>query len=202
MPGMNAKIVMAAGALALLALAARRPAPPGAPIAPASAKPAGSARFTPRRPPAPAAAVVYVAGAVARPGLYTLAPGARAAQAVSDAGGFTPAADSAGVNLAERVSDGEEIRVPRVGERTPRPSLRSRSRARKSAAPHSVDLNQADAASLALLPGVGTALAQRIVEFRAVNGAFASVDELADVAGITPRRADALAAYVYVQDGR
>jgi competence protein ComEA len=56
-----------------------------------------------------------------------------------------------------------------------------------------VDLNSADERTLAGLPGIGPTLAQRIVEFRTLNGPFASVDGLADVAGITPQRLDSLA---------
>jgi competence protein ComEA len=56
-----------------------------------------------------------------------------------------------------------------------------------------VDLNTADESTLAELPGIGQTLAERIVEFRTLNGPFASVDGLADVAGITPQRLDTLA---------
>ncbi|HEY6236588.1 MAG TPA: helix-hairpin-helix domain-containing protein, partial [Candidatus Elarobacter sp.] len=59
-----------------------------------------------------------------------------------------------------------------------------------------VDINAADAATLATIPGIGPGLAERIVAFRTSNGAFASVDELLDVSGITDRRLDALLPYV------
>ncbi len=59
-----------------------------------------------------------------------------------------------------------------------------------------VDLNRADAETLATLPGVGPGLAERIVAFRTANGPFASPDELLDVAGFTDRRLDAVLPYV------
>jgi competence protein ComEA len=59
-----------------------------------------------------------------------------------------------------------------------------------------VDINSADAQTLATIPGIGDGLAERIVEFRRVNGPFASVDELLDVAGITEHRLDAIIPYV------
>jgi competence protein ComEA len=111
-----------------------------------------------------------------------------------------PAADRDAVNLAERVTDGAEIRVPRMGESTPAPARHTRSRK----TPHrtlplaAIDLNTADAGALSSLPGIGETLAARIVEFRGLNGPFASLDELADVAGMTERRIDAIAPYLRV----
>lgn len=157
-----------------------------------------------RRPHSPrlSGAVVYVAGAVARPGLYEVPEGARADVAVKAAGGFTAQADPASVNLAERVSDGEEIAVlaqgqSRVVRRSSSRSARRRKGRRHALLPAAaIDLNRADAAALSSLPGVGEILAARIVEYRRVNGPFASVDELADVAGMTQRRVDELAPYL------
>src|SRR5207237_36254 len=63
----------------------------------------------------------------------------------------------------------------------------------------SIDLNTADAAELARLPGLGETLAARIVAYRSQNGAFASVDELADVSGMTQRRIDAIVQYVIIR---
>lgn len=132
-----------------------------------------------------------------RPGLYRVQPGARANDAVEKAGSFSDAADRAAVNLAEIVQDGEEIRVPRTGESAPR----SRKTGRKKRAPirMSVDVNSASAGELAHVPGLGATLAERIVAYRAQNGPFASLDELADVSGFTLRRIDTLAQYLVVR---
>lgn len=149
-------------------------------------------------------AVVYVAGAVNTPGLYRLPVGSRAFAALKLAGGFGPNADTAGVNLAEVVSDGEEIAVPRQGERRAHQAAaartgRAKTRSRKRAPDAPLDLNAAGAGALMQLPGVGEELARRIVQFREVNGPFVSLDELADVAGMTPRRIETLSAHVYVK---
>lgn len=143
---------------------------------------------------APAALVIYVAGEVRRPGLYRVPPGARANDAVEKAGSFSSAADRAAVNLAEVVQDGEEIRVPRTGENVPR--VRKSTRKKRTSVRMSVDLNSASAAELAQVPGLGSTLAERVVAYRAQNGPFASLDELADVSGFTPRRIDTLAQYL------
>jgi len=147
--------------------------------------------------------VVYVAGSVARPGLYHLAAGSRGIDAVHAAGGLTAQADPAGVNLAEQLEDGEQITAARFGERArvrgshPRGTRHRRhKRSALTAVVAPVDLNSADAQVLMQLPGIGEELANRIIAFREANGPFASVDELADVAGVTPRTLDAITPYL------
>ena len=199
---MNRILIPAVAAAAVL-LAFWRPATPAAGISVSTSPPAAaqhSRKGHPSRSAAPAKIVVYVAGAVVHAGLYTLAAGARAQDAVVRAGGLRADADAAGVNLAQRVSDGEEIAVPRQGE-APRHTARTRAARKTAAAPAAaVDLNAADASALASLPGIGPTLAARIVEYRRVNGPFASVDELADVAGMTQRRIDAVLPYLVLHD--
>jgi competence protein ComEA len=196
----NRTFVIAAAALVLL-LAFWRPARAPAGIVAASPAPL-SQQFrkgkTSRAAPA-AQVVVYVAGAVARAGVYALPASARVQDAIARAGGLRADADPLAVNLAARVSDGEEIAVPRIGQATPRPA-RSARRRRVKASPAAIDINTADAAALASLPGVGETLASRIIEYRRLNGPFASLDELLDVAGMTQRRVDALAPYVRMHD--
>lgn len=195
-PWIAGALVLAVAAVAMLHPPLKQAVVTAAPPLPVSH------RRPPRGVPVPSPAVVYVAGAVRRPGIYRLAPGSRAFAALALAGGFRPEADPAGINLAQIVSDGEELAVPALGERKParpRQATRSRGAASKQPPATPIDLNAADAAALMQLPGVGRALAERIVQFRDANGPFASVDELADVAGITPRRLEALANALYVK---
>lgn len=146
--------------------------------------------------------VVYVVGAVPRSGLYRLKEGSRVNDAVRLAGGFAADADAAATNLAARVRDGDEIQVARLGEKLTKTSRSrtatapSRSRRKRAAEPAAVDVNHADSAALATLPGIGPALADRIVAFRTLNGPFASPDDLADVAGMTTAKIDALTPYL------
>jgi competence protein ComEA len=131
--------------------------------------------------------VVHVVGAVRHPGVYRLAAGSRARDAVRHAGGAGPRADLASVNLAALLADGEQVWVP----------LRALPGAAAAApgakAPDAiVHLNGATADDLDSLDGIGPALAERIVAYRVAHGGFRSVDELDEVSGIGPVRLEAL----------
>ena len=121
--------------------------------------------------------VVHVAGAVASPGLYTLDAGARVADAVAAAGGAAASADLDHLNLARVVVDGEQVRVPLMGEPVGGGAASTDGR---------VNINIADVAELDRLPGGGPVLAARIAEYRDAHGPFVSVDALDDVSGVGP----------------
>ncbi|MBV8066822.1 MAG: ComEA family DNA-binding protein [Candidatus Eremiobacteraeota bacterium] len=141
--------------------------------------------------------VVYVAGAVRKPGLYHLRAGDRNAKAVALAGGMTGVAEAAGVNLAQRAQDGDEIYVPVAGERQHAPITPRRSRRHAAVSlAAGVDVNHSDAGALATVPGIGRAIAERIVELRERQGGFTSLDELLDVAGMTQTRLDRARPYL------
>ncbi|MHA7620164.1 ComEA family DNA-binding protein [Cellulosimicrobium cellulans] len=137
----------------------------------------------------PDGVVVHVVGQVAAPGLVTVATDARVADALDAAGGATPDANLAALNLARTVTDGEQIHVPRPGEAVaalPPASSGAAATGGGGAGGAVVDLNAADAASLDTLPGIGPVLAERIVAWRDENGPFTAVDELGEVSGIGP----------------
>ncbi len=138
--------------------------------------------------PADEDALVHVLGAVARPGVYRLTPGARVLDAIAAAGGLTAEAAPDGVNLARPVVDAEQLVVPRVGEVLPAaPAGPSGVRADGR-----VDLNTADADALETLPGVGPATAERIIRWREANGGFRAVEDLLAISGIGARTLEAL----------
>jgi competence protein ComEA len=153
------------------------------------------------------ALVVDVKGAVRRPGVYRLQPGARALDAVRQAGGVTRRADRLGVNLAARVTDGGEVVVPArgaggagsvagsggaVGGRGPAGGASDA--AGGATRPLAIDINTASAQELEQLDGVGPATAARIVAYREANGGFSSIDELDEVSGIGEARLAAIRA--------
>ena len=175
-----------------------------------SATPGAGQPASPDRP-----VVVSVVGLVHTPGLVTLAPGARIADALQAAGGAVDGADTIGLNMARPLGDGEQIVVglaPRSGQPTVLGSSVSSGSAPISGAPASgpvsgsvkpkagevLDLNTATVEQLDTLPGVGPVTAAAIVAWRQANGKFTSVDQLADVDGIGPARLDKLRPLVRV----
>jgi competence protein ComEA len=137
--------------------------------------------------------VVYVVGAVRRPGLYRVAAGSRVADAVERAGGLARRADPAGVNLAAPVADGEQLVVP---ARLPLAVAAAQGApvdgAGGSAPTGPVQLSVATAEQLDSLPGIGPVTAEKIIDYRTEHGAFRSVDELDEVPGIGPARVEQL----------
>jgi competence protein ComEA len=154
---------------------------------------AGSARGSPSSVSAPPRLVVYVVGAVHRPGLYRVATGSRVADAVARAGGLTRRADPAGVNLAAPVADGEQLVVPaRLSTAVTGAQGAPLDGVGGSAPAGPVQLSVATAEQLDTLPGIGPVTAAKIVEYRTAHGAFRSVDELDEVPGIGPSRVEQL----------
>jgi competence protein ComEA len=191
------------GALAVVVVAALswtmlRPAPPRAEDVLPMASPSVSTTAVRSGATSPAVTtvstrvVVHAAGAVVAPGLYELEAGARVADLLRAAGGPTAEADLERLNLAQPVTDGMRVYVPRQGQATipdlasPEPagggSGVGTARAGGPAAP--VDLNTATLDQLDELPGIGPATAQAIIDHREAVGRFDSVDELLDVRGI------------------
>ncbi|SJM59246.1 Helix-hairpin-helix DNA-binding, class 1 [Actinomycetales bacterium JB111] len=142
--------------------------------------------------------VVHVAGAVISPGVVVLDAGARVADALAAAGGSVPEADLSAVNLARPVVDGEQVYIPAVGEEPrsaepappPQDPVAPPGEGADSGDGGSVggpiDINSADATTLQQLPGIGPALADRIIARREEVGPFASVADLEEVSGIGP----------------
>lgn len=133
--------------------------------------------------------VVSVVGEVATPGLYTFVPGARVADALAAAGsaGIEPSAQAAraGVNLAERLVDAQQIYVPAQGEGLPQAGAGPEEQGK-------VNLNKASASELETLDGVGAKTAQAIIAHREAAGGFSSVEQLMEVKGIGPAKYEAM----------
>lgn len=214
-------IAYLAAAAVLVVIAARfvgrdsgsAPVPQVSMAAPASANPARA------RPRAKSVIWVDVAGAVRRPGLYSLPDGARVAAALERAGGVGRKADRAAVNLAAKLTDGQQVFVPvrgrggasagaagasasgasgtvggaaGAGGSTAGPSGAAGAAGGAAGAGAPISLSTATQADLEQLDGIGPALAQRIIEYREQNGGFKSIDQLQEVSGIGEKRFEAL----------
>lgn len=194
-----------------VAFVARRPAPTPIEIIP---PPTATATPWPTATPTPAPLRVYVSGAVPRPDVYVLTPGAIVKDAISAAGGFDRDADRENINLAQPLYDGAQVHVPsQAAQATAPPVGVSGPAATPTVAPTNlshlpsppavktlapgtkININTASLSELELLPGIGPAMAQRIVEGRP----YATVEDLKKVKGIGDATYKKLAPLVTVQ---
>ncbi len=157
-------------------LQARSTPVPAPPVATVVASP------TPSPSPAPARILVHVLGEVHRPGVVSVPEGARVQDALAAAGGLTPEADPAELNLAAVLVDGTQLVIGRQGE--PRGEVRGSGPTGSASQP--VSLNTATQAELEELPGIGPVTAGRIIAWREEHGRFTRVEELQEVDGIGP----------------
>ncbi len=131
--------------------------------------------------------VVHVSGEVANPGVYELDSDARVVDAIEAAGGELDSADLHRLNLAEFVHDGQRIHVPAVPGDNPDEEDDGR-----------VNINTADEIRLQQLPGIGPALAERIVDYRQRHGGFASIEDIMNVSGIGEATFENIREYISV----
>lgn len=160
---------------------------------------------SPRASPGPSAdptasgeVVVHVAGLVAKPGVVVLPGGSRVVDAVEAAGGAQPTVDLTSLNLARVLTDGEQILVGVAAPPDSSDAGGAGSGGGGADPSGTVDLNSATAEQLDTLPGIGPALAGRILDWREQNGRFTAVDELREVPGIGEKKFAALTGLVSV----
>lgn len=147
---------------------------------------------------APATVAVYVSGAVENPGVYEVAEGSRVCDALEAAGGMRFDAAEGAVNLARKVSDGEQIVVPTQEQADAGMSASAADVAASPAAGASsasaglVNINVAGVEELDTLAGIGPATAQAIVDEREANGPFSSIEDIQRVSGIGEKKFEKL----------
>ena len=141
--------------------------------------------------------VVYVSGAVKKPGVFTVPEGTRVYQLLERAGGFAEEADRSAVNLAAKVKDGTQITFPSCVETAQKGyrsgNRRSSRRGAKNAPSEKdsggkVNVNSASQEELETLNGIGPKMAERIIDYRRRNGNFARLEDLLLVKGIGPKK--------------
>lgn len=130
---------------------------------------------------------VYVSGAVKKPGVYTFTEGARIIEGLNKA---QPSSDAAieFINLAEPMSDGQQIAVPRTAEVAENagqnPGGVNVVSKRSITGSGKININIAGLEELDSLPGIGPSTAEKIIEYRKTNGRLKSVSDLLNVSGI------------------
>lgn len=185
--GWRALLVVAilAAAVSGLVWFRSRAVPEAVPPVASTAAPAGTGAGSGTGERTPAGEIVVdVAGKVRRPGIVTLPAGSRVHEAIRAAGGLRPGATTAGLNLARRLVDGEQV----VVGRPPAPTGPAPTGGATGGQVAAIDLNAATLEQLDGLPGVGPVLAQRILDYRTEHGGFRSVAQLKNVSGIGPSR--------------
>lgn len=141
--------------------------------------------------------VVHITGEVKKEGVIYLKKGARTVDAIKQAGGETKEADLSQVNLAYELQDGQKIYIPNKNEKISQYIIgingetmndSSASTGSESTSYNKegtkVNINTANQSELDSLPGIGPALAQRIIDFREENGNFNSIEDIQNVKGI------------------
>ena len=158
-------------------------------------------------PMSPEIITVHVAGAVNSPGVYRLPSSARVVDAVTSAGGALRSADLESINLAQTITDTEQIYIPIKKVSRPRVTTAPRLRPQRTSPTTTlgtsdgstgsqparlINLNTATASELDSLTGVGPSTAKTIIAYRTKNGSFSKVEDLLNVPGIGPAKLAAL----------
>lgn len=138
--------------------------------------------------------VVDVAGAVGKPGVYRLPAGTRVNDAIQRAGGATARAEAESINLAARLSDGQQIVVPSKVKSAAGVASAAAAPGADAESTSPISLGSATVAELDTIDGIGPVTAQDIVDFRNQHGGISSVDELDQISGIGPATMEALRA--------
>ncbi|MCX6046987.1 MAG: helix-hairpin-helix domain-containing protein [Chloroflexi bacterium] len=195
--GLLTSLILVGGALFFL----RHPDPPPI-VLHAPPPPAPTATALP--PPTPAPIMVFVSGAVQKPGLYNLTADERVGDALAKAGGFTATANASLINQAAKLQDGAQVYVPDLAESAAtqqppagvtEPVAQTGSADSGNAPTGPINLNTATPAQLDSLPGIGPSKAAAIV----ANRPYATVDELDKVPGIGPSILEQVRPLVTVQ---
>lgn len=127
---------------------------------------------------------VHIGGAVLYPGVYEVSPNQRVMDVLTLAGGLTAGAKLDGVNLAQKLKDGQRIVVPFLPDK------------KRETHAGQIDLNSASVEQIKEIPGVGPALAKRIVEARQKWGGFRTWEDIKKIKGLGGKKGDEIKPYV------
>lgn len=146
---------------------------------------------------------VYVTGEVNNPGVIELEENSRIEDAINLAGGVTNNANLLDVNLAYSLEDGQKLYIPNINEKEEKDYITTKNGEKiiedgKAKSNSKININNGDIDELKNLPGVGEALAQRIINYRKENGNFNSIEDLKNVSGIGEKKFDNLKEFIEI----
>ncbi len=145
--------------------------------------------------------IVDVGGAVQTPQVVQLKEDSRVADAISAAGGLTKNADTAGINQAAILTDGEKVYIPEKGEAAVSVGDSGMLQDQSSGSVGilgKININTATSEELQTLDGIGPVTAEKILSYRSSNGAFKSIEELKNVDGIGDKTFENLKEHITV----
>lgn len=145
--------------------------------------------------------VVHIIGQVVKQGIVKLEEGARVIDAIEAAGGATPEANLSKINLAYMLEDGMKLYVPSINDKEEEEYVSSNNaseKAKNSKETLKVNINTATSEELQKLPGIGEAMASRIITYRKENGKFNKIEDLKEVSGIGEAKFNNIKSYIYI----
>ena len=144
--------------------------------------------------------VVHITGQVVNQGIVKLNEGTRVIDAIEAAGGATAEADLSKINLAYLLEDGMKIYVPSIHDEEDLENITSGSGVSESSKEVlKVNINTATSEELQKLPGIGGAIADRIIAYRKENGKFKDIADLKNVSGIGEAKFNNIKSYIFVK---
>jgi competence protein ComEA len=156
-------------------------------------------------PPTKVPIEVHVIGAVLRPGVYLFSEGSRVQDAVAAAGGLTDQADLNSLNLAAKLTDGQQLNIPNSGGAGAGPQPTAQFEVLPgditptASAANLININTASSTELQTLPGIGPATAEQIIRYRTEHGPFQQIEDIMNVAGIGPATFDSIQTLITVR---
>ena len=152
--------------------------------------------------------IIHITGAVENEGIVKLEEGSRIADAIDSAGGLTSEADLTAINLAYVLKDGQKIYIPKISDteekiaeiEEPKTNvIVDNGKNENTNTNVKTNINMATISDLINLPGIGEATAIKIVEYRAINGDFKSIEDIKNVSGIGNAKYENIKDYICVK---
>ena len=148
--------------------------------------------------------VIHIAGQVANPGIVELKDGARIVEAIEAAGGVTSDANLEKINLAYVLEDGMKVYIPSIADDDENNYVTTGSSGVSSNSNNAtqtlkININTASVDDFSKIPGIGSSIASRIVEYRKENGKFSTVEDIKNVSGIGDAKFNNIKNYIYVK---